>query len=367
MSMLIDAAVLRSRDGPYSLEKVALAEPSEKEILVRVVAAGYCHTDVLPRSRPASILPLITGHEGAGIVEKVGPQVSNVAIGDHVVLTFQSCGECHPCQEGKPSYCDDFGHLNASGRNADGSTGVRGKNEEEISSRWFGQSSFATYAITTQRNTVVIDRDVPLVKMAPLGCGIQSGAGAVIVTFGMKRGESLAVFGAGSVGLSAVMAAHGIGASAIIAVDIHQHRLELARELGATHTFLGSDEGLVTRILEVTNGGVHYAFDTTGVPSIVMNGIAALRKTGTCGMVGAPTGDLVIPPHALNGKSLTRIVEGGVDPHKFIPELIALWKRGVFPFDRLIKTFPLSQINEAEEASLKGRVVKPVLLPHPTF
>jgi aryl-alcohol dehydrogenase len=244
---------------------------------------------------------------------------------------------------------------------------VRGKNEEEISSRWFGQSSFATYAITTQRNTVVIDRDVPLVKMAPLGCGIQSGAGAVIVTFGMKRGESLAVFGAGSVGLSAVMAAHGIGASAIIAVDIHQHRLELARELGATHTFLGSDEGLVTRILEVTNGGVHYAFDTTGVPSIVMNGIAALRKTGTCGMVGAPTGDLVIPPHALNGKSLTRIVEGGVDPHKFIPELIALWKRGVFPFDRLIKTFPLSQINEAEEASLKGRVVKPVLLPHPTF
>ncbi|MEA3020395.1 MAG: aryl-alcohol dehydrogenase [Actinomycetota bacterium] len=279
------------------------------------------------------------------------------------MLTFQSCGRCQLCTSGQPSYCDSFATLNASGRNGDGSTCVRDERGEEISARWFGQSSFATYALVTERNAVVVDRDLPLALLAPLGCGIQSGAGAVMVTFDMQFGESLVVFGAGSVGLSAVLGARAVGAGAIVAVDLHRTRLDMALELGATRVFDANAEDLVAHVREATGGGAHYAFDTTGVPNVISNAIAALRKGGVCGMVGAPTGELVISQHDLNGKALRRIVEGGVDPHAFIPKMISLWRAGSFPFDKLIKTFPLSQINEAERSSLSGSVIKPVLVP----
>jgi aryl-alcohol dehydrogenase len=203
--------------------------------------------------------------------------------------------------------------------------------------------------------------------VAPLGCGIQSGAGAVMVTFDMKAGESLVVFGAGSVGLSAVLGARAVGAGAIVAVDLHRSRLDMALELGATHVFDAGAEDLVRQIREATGGGAHYAFDTTGVPAVTSKAIAAIRKGGACGIVGAPTGDLVISQHDLSGKALMRIVEGGVEPHAFIPKMIALWRAGSFPFDKLIKTFPLSQINEAEQSSLSGLVIKPVLVPDEYF
>lgn len=363
----ISAAVLRSPTAPYVIEKVYLAAPADDEILVRIHAAGFCHTDVLPRDARFTGFPLIVGHEGAGVVERVGAKVSRVAVGDHVVLTFQSCGHCQLCASGRPSYCDSFAKLNASGRNADGSTCVRDEQGEEISARWFGQSSFATHALVTERNAVVVDRDLPLTLLAPLGCGIQSGAGAVMVTFDMKAGESLVVFGAGSVGLSAVLGARAVGAGAIVAVDLHRSRLDMALELGATHAFDAGAEDLVGRIREATGGGAHYAFDTTGVPNVISKAIAAIRKGGACGLVGAPTGDLVISQHALSGKALMRIVEGGVEPHAFIPKMIALWRAGSFPFDKLIKTFPLSQINEAEQSSLSGLVIKPVLVPDKYF
>src|ERR1700736_3775286 len=266
---VISAAVLRSPTAPYVMETVFLAAPADDEILVRIHAAGYCHTDVLARSSPYAGLPLIVGHEGAGIVERVGSKVSRVAVGDHVVLTFQSCGQCQLCASGKPSYCDSFGKLNASGRNADGSTCVRDEQGEEISARWFGQSSFATHALVTERNAVVVDRDLPLTLLAPLGWWVQSGAGAVIVTFDMKAGESLVVFGAGSVGLSAVLGARAVGAGAIIAVDLHRSRLDMALELGATHVFEAGAEDLVGQIRKATGGGAHYAFDTTSVPDVI--------------------------------------------------------------------------------------------------
>jgi aryl-alcohol dehydrogenase len=257
--------------------------------------------------------------------------------------------------------------LNASGRGGDGSTCVRGEGGEEISARWFGQSSFATHALVTERNAVVVDHDLPLTLLAPLGCGVQSGAGAVMVTFDMQAAESLVVFGAGSVGLSAVLGARAVGAGAVVAVDRHRARLDMAVELGATHVFDADAESLVEKIREATGGGAHYAFDTTGVPAVTLMAIAALRRGGVCGLVGAPKGDLVIPQHDLGGKALRRIVEGGVEPHEFIPRMIALWRAGSFPFDKLIKTFPLSQINEAEQSSLSGLVIKPVLVPDEYF
>lgn len=362
--MEITAAVLRAADGPYALEPVRLADPGPGQILVRIVGAGMCHTDVLPRA-PGSMAPppIIGGHEGSGVVEAIGAGVTRVSVGDHVVLSFDSCGTCGPCTAGQPAYCDTFLVRNLSGRELDGSTGVIDTAGGEISSRWFGQSSFATYAITTERNTVVVDRELPLELLGPLGCGIQTGAGSVLVAMDVQPGSSIVVFGSGAVGLAALMAAKVAGATTIIAVDLQQHRLDFARELGATHTIVGSDGDIVEQIHALTNGGANYAFDTTGVPGVMRGALLALRMTGVCGYVGIQLAPLELEGIEIVGKTVLGILEGSVDPQTFIPRMIELWQAGQFPFDRLIETFPLSQINEAEQSSLSGGVIKPVLLP----
>lgn len=364
--MRITAAVLRQADGDYGLEDLELAEPGDGEVLVRVVGAGMCHTDVLPRS-PASFSPppIITGHEGSGVVEAIGAGVEGITVGDHVVLSFASCGECRNCRRGQPSYCDTFLMRNLLGRELDGSTGVVDDDGNDISSRWFGQSSFATHCIAGARNVVVVDRDVPLELLGPLGCGILTGAGSVLVSLAVQPDTSIAVFGAGAVGLAAVMAAKVTGVSTIIAVDIHHHRLELATELGATHVVDGSADDVVEQILTLTEGGADYTFDTTGNVVVIAKALAALRMAGHCGLVGIQSEPLVLDPVALIGKTVSGILEGGAIPQTLIPHLISLWREGQFPFDRLIETFPLADINVAEKASLSGDVIKPVLLPPP--
>lgn len=362
--MRITAAVLRQADGEYRLEDVELAAPGAGEVLVRVVGAGMCHTDVLPRSPESfSPPPIVTGHEGSGVVEAVGPEVDGIAIGDHVVLSFASCGECRNCRRGQPSYCDTFLLRNLLGRNLDGSTGIVDDAGNDIASRWFGQSSFATHCIAGARNVVVVDRDVPLEMLGPLGCGILTGAGSVLVSLAVQPDSSIAVFGAGAVGLSAIMAAKVAGASTIIAVDIHQHRLDLASELGATHLVEGSADDVVEQILTATAGGADYTFDTTGNVAVIAKALAALRMAGHCGLVGIQSEPLLLDPLALVGKTVSGILEGGAVPQGLIPHLISLWRDGQFPFDRLIQKFPLADINAAEKASLSGEVVKPVLLP----
>jgi aryl-alcohol dehydrogenase len=359
----ITAAVLRRSDGPYVLEEVDLDPPGPGEILVRVVGAGMCHTDLVPRLSAAfSPPPIITGHEGAGLVEAVGEGVRDVRAGDHVVLSFDSCGECANCHAGVPSYCDTFLLRNLLGRRLDGTTGVHDGAGGEISSRWFGQSSFASHCVTNQRNAVVVDRDLPLELFGPLGCGILTGAGSVLVGMAVRPGSSFVVFGAGAVGMAAVMAAKVVGASPIIAVDVVAHRLELAVGLGATHVIDGTRDDVVPQIQELT-GGADFAFDTTGNPAVIAGAVAALRMTGHCGLVGIQSEPLVLDPAAIIGKTVSGILVGGADPHVVIPELIGLWRQGRFPFERLIKTFPLGAIDAAEEASRSGQVVKPVLIP----
>ncbi|MFI6323025.1 NAD(P)-dependent alcohol dehydrogenase [Nonomuraea sp. NPDC050556] len=344
--MLIHAAVLRAAGEPYTIEKLELAGPGPGQILVRIAGAGFCHTDLLGRV-PGDLVPkpVILGHEGSGVVEAIGAGVNGVEVGDHVVLSFDSCGGCGTCLSGRPAYCDTFFPRNlgaAEGPIAGVLTG------------WFGQSSFATHAITGVRNVVVVDRDVPLELLGPLGCGVQTGAASVLLALGVTAGSSIAVYGAGAVGLSAVMAARVAGATTIVAVDLHEHRLELARSLGATHTFTDASE--VPPVL--------FGFDTTGVPSVIAAAVGALRPTGVLGLVGVGQGDLVLDGNALaSGKTIMGILEGGAVPQTFIPRLVELWKQGRFPFDRLITTFPLGDINAAEAATLSGAVVKPVLLP----
>jgi aryl-alcohol dehydrogenase len=364
--MKIRAAILRNASEPYSIERLDLAGPSAGEILVRIVGAGMCHTDMIPRAPEFAALaplPLVPGHEGAGVVEAIAPGVRGISVGDHVVLSFDSCGTCASCRGGHPAYCDTFLPRNLSGRHPDGSSPATDEAGKPVGARWFGQSSFATHALATERNAVVVDRSLPLELLGPLGCGIQTGAGSVLVAMGVRAGSAIAVYGAGAVGLSGVMAARVAGATTIVAVDLHPGRLELARELGATHVVDGKARDAAQEILSLT-GGVEYVFDTTGVPAVIAGAVTALKPRGLCGLVGVRGADLVLPPLALEvGRTVMGIIEGDVVPQQFIPQMIALWQQGRFPFDRLIRTFPLAEIDGAERASLAGEVVKPVLLP----
>src|SRR3989440_1204429 len=363
--MKIKAAVLRAGDAPYRIEDVELAESGPGEVRVRIVGAGLCHTDMLPRvpEYPANP-PIITGHEGAGVVDAVGEDVSGLVPGDHVVLSFDSCRTCENCLSGHPAYCETFLPRNITGLDLNGGTAVRDADGKPVASRWFGQSSFATHSLVAARNVVKVDRSLPLELLGPLGCGIQTGAGAVLVALGVEAGTKVVVFGCGGVGLAAVMAAVVAGATTIVAVDLNQGRLELARELGATHTVDGAREDLLAELQRVTGGGAHYTVDTTGVPAVIQTAVHALRVAGTCGLIGVQMGDVVLDPYALGvGRNVMGILEGDAVPQVLIPQLIALWQQGRFPVDKLIKTLPLEQINEAEQASLKGEVVKPVLIP----
>ncbi|MBS1848797.1 MAG: zinc-binding dehydrogenase [Actinobacteria bacterium] len=359
--MEITAAVLRTADGPYRLERVTLDEPAEGEIVVRIVGAGLCHTDQLPRA--LGMVPIVTGHEGAGVVEAVGPSVERVAVGDHVVCSYDSCGTCAACGRGEPWNCETFLMRNLTGRDVNWATRMHGADGEEIASRWFAQSSLATHALVPERNVVVVDPSLSLELLGPLGCGLLTGAGSVLEALSVRAGERLVVFGAGAVGLAAVMAAAAVGADRIVAVDVQPRRLTLASELGATDTVPGGGDSLGTDLLGVLGGLADVSFDTTGVPVVIQAALGVLRPGGRCGLVGIQHGDLTLDPGALIGKTVTGILEGNSDPHVVIPRLIGLWQDGKFPIERLVQTFPLAAINEAEEASLSGEVIKPVLLP----
>ena len=362
--MRITAAVLHERATPFVLEELELDEPRADEILVRIVATGICHTDLSRRDRGAGPFPAVLGHEGAGIVERVGGAVTAVQPGDHVVLTFPSCGRCASCLRGTPAYCERALSYSSSGRRPDGSTTLRA-GDEAVHGNFFEQSSFATYALATERNTVKVRPDVPLELLGPLGCGIQTGAGAVLNSLQAQAGSSLAVIGVGSVGLSAIMAAVVAGCTTIIAIDVKPSRLALAGALGATHQVDASEGNVADAIRGIIAAGTDSALDTTGRPEIIYQAVEALAPRGVCGIIGgAPPGTEVRLSYGsmlYGGRSVRGIIEGDSIPKLFIPTLIELYLQGRFPFDRLIAYYPLEQINEAVAASERGEVVKPVL------
>ena len=364
-NMKIQAAVARDKSGPLTLETLDLEDPRDDEILVRVVATGVCHTDVVVRD---GLLPtphpVVLGHEGAGIVERVGRNVTKVAAGDAVVMTYDSCGECPSCAVHAQSYCHAFFPRNFFGTRADGSSALS-KDGERIHGNFFGQSSFATHALCHERNVVKVPGNAPLELLGPLACGVQTGAGAVLNALAVRAGASFAVFGAGSVGLSAVMAARVAGATTIVAIDLHDERLDFARSVGATHTLNPSRDDVVASLLALTGYGVDYALDTTGVAKVIRQAADSLAPRGTCGVLGAsaPGTEIVLDEvHFMSGgRRLMGIVEGESDPDTFIPMLIELHREGRFPFDRMVKFYPLDQINEAIADSLEGRTIKPIV------
>lgn len=361
--MKIKAAVVREKSAPFNIEEIELDEPREDEVLVRVVGCGVCHTDLVCRDQYFPVpLPAVFGHEGSGVVEKVGAKVMKVVPGDHVVMSFLSCGDCNPCKTGYPGYCLDLYKANFSCARFDEAATMK-KGSETIHGAFFNQSSFATHAIATERNVVKVPRDVPLELLGPLGCGIQTGAGGVMNALHPKPGASIAVFGVGSVGVSAILGAVVSGCAKIIAVDIKPQRLKFAKEMGATHTVdAGSDP--VTAIQEITGGGVEFSLDCTGIPSVLRQAVDCLTLTGVCGLIGvAPLGtEVALDMNSiLFGRTVRGIIEGDSIPDIFIPRMIELYRQGRFPFDKMIRFYEFDDINRAAEESESGLVLKAIL------
>ncbi|KDE59438.1 alcohol dehydrogenase [Halostagnicola sp. A56] len=365
--MQIDAAVVEQEGGAFEIESVELEEPQDNEVRVRIVGAGVCHTDLIVRDQLyPTPLPAVLGHEGSGVVESVGDAVSSVEPGDRVVLSFDYDESCPSCHAGQPAYCANFFAHNFGGERPEDGTSPLSRDGETVSGRFFGQSSFATHAIATERNVVPVEDDVPLELLGPLGCGIQTGAGAVINSLAPKTGSSIAIFGAGSVGLSAVMAADIEGCTDIISVELKDNRRELAADLGATETVdPGAVDDAVEHVRDLTDGGVDYALETTGVPEVAEQSIDSLTQRGTAGIVGAPAlgteASFDVNDLILNGRTVTGIVEGDSNPKEFIPVLVELHRQGKFPFDELVTYYDFDEIEQAVEDSENGRTIKPVL------
>jgi aryl-alcohol dehydrogenase len=360
-------AVVREPGGPFLVEEVSLEGPRPDEVLVEVVSAGLCHTDLLVRDDRPAVLPAVLGHEGAGRVVEVGGEVRGLAPGDPVVLSFPSCGRCPRCLAGRSAYCDTIAALKFACRRPDGSVATTDAEGRPVGDHFFGQSSFGTLAIAGARSVVRMPDDVDLRIAGPLACGVQTGAGTVLDVLRLEPGSSIAVFGAGSVGLSAVMAARYAGAATVVAVNRRRSRLELAGSFGATHLVSPDDGDPVEAIREATGGrGVRYAVETTGVPEVLTAAVRSLDSLGTCAYVGtAPPGVLGGFPMLeamTKGLTIRGVLQGDSTPAVTIPWLWELHRRGDLPFDRLITHYRLDEINRAAADSVAGDVVKPVLV-----
>ncbi|HEY1701052.1 MAG TPA: NAD(P)-dependent alcohol dehydrogenase [Trebonia sp.] len=378
--MRATAAVFERLFTPLTIEPVDVGDPGPGEVLVRIVASGVCHTDALARDGDMPFpAPGVLGHEGAGVVAAVGPGVTSVTEGDRVIIGWPWCGSCRNCLDGEPRYCLSMASLVIGGGRPDGSTSLSRADGAPLHSHFFGQSSFCTYSVCAASALVPVPDDAPLEILGPLACGIGTGAGAVLNALRPGIGASLAVYGAGAVGLSAIMAARLTGATTIIAVDRLESRLALARELGATETVAvsantpvntpanapgntGTDS--VAAVHEICGGPADFSLDCTGNTDVLRQAADSVGMRGTCALIGgAPAGATFTLDHltTLWGKRVIGILGGEGRSTSLIGSLITLNRQGRFPYDRLVQTFELDQVNDALNASYTGEVVKPVL------
>lgn len=366
MATTVRAAVATAPETPLDIRELQLDDPQPDEVQVRIVASGVCHTDAIVRDQwYPTPLPAVLGHEGAGIVEKVGSGVGTVEPGDRVVLAPASCGTCALCLGGHPSYCANFYDRNFGGTRVDGSTSFS-DGDESVSSNFFGQSSFASMTNTYERNIVKVADDAPLELLGPLGCGVQTGAGAVMNRLRPGPGSSIAIFGTGAVGLSSMFAAIAAGCTTVIMVDIVASRLEFAAASGATHTVDSSDTDPAEAIKDLTGGaGVDYAVDSTGNKDVFPQMLASLATLGHGALVGAAALGTEAPfdigTLLLTGLKLSMVIEGDSVPQRLIPKLLEMHAQGSFPFDSLIETYDFDDINQAFEDSEGGGTLKPVV------
>jgi aryl-alcohol dehydrogenase len=361
------AAVVASPGAALTIEPFDLGEPAPGEIAVRIAASGICRTDLHIRDGeyPIPDFPVVPGHEGAGVVTAVGSAVADVRAGDHVLLTYPFCGECPNCVRGSMAYCEQGFVLSFGGARLDGSSGWRrGDDGTRVNGHIFQQSSFASHTLATANSAVVLDRDLPLSLAPAFGCGVSTGAGSVLNVMDLRPGSRLAILGAGTVGLAALMMARHLGVKQIIAVDTNPGRLETASELGATHTVDASDREARDAIQRLTGRGADYIFDTTGHPDVVAGALDSLAMTGTVVIAGAaPAGTRTsLDMNALlNGRTVRGTIQGDAETRKLVPHLIELHEQGRFPVDRLVRNYPFAEIQRAIADMENGRVIKPVL------
>ncbi len=360
--MEISAAVLTEPDQDMTIQMLRLDQPAADEMIVKVTSSGVCHTDIGVQSFLP--LPAVLGHEGCGVVEQIGSSITRHKVGDRVALTFGSCGSCPNCNKKQPAYCYQAFESNFSCLNPAGKTTLSTLDGQAVHGSFFSQSSFASHALVSERNTVIMP-DIDEHKLiGPLGCGIQTGAGAVINILSAEAGSSFVCFGVGAVGLSAIMAASLRACEIIIAVDINRERLALAEELGATHTLLAGDN-LVAEINKIIAGGADYSFDTAGTTQTFQQTLECLHIGGHAAVATVPNWgeDIPIRSDALAmGRTISGVLEGGSVPQDFIPQLFDWYQQGKLPIDRLYTYYDFADINQALLDLEQGRVIKPILL-----
>ena len=352
---------------PLAVEEVELEGPGTGEVLVELVAAGLCHSDlsVIDGSRPRP-LPMVLGHEAAGIVREVGPGVSDLRPGDHVVFSFvPMCGRCLYCATGRPALCERGARANMDGCLLNGRRHLRTAQGDPIHHH-LGVSAFARYSVAVQESLVAIDPAIPLEKAALFGCAVITGIGAVINTARVEPGMAVAVWGLGGVGLSVVMGARLAGAWPIVAIDLLESKLELARRLGASHTINAATGDPVAAVRELTGGGAHYGFEAAGNEQVLIQAYRATRRGGTTITVGLPGHDRLFSVPALSITSEERTIKGSfmgsAVPRRDIPRLLALYQAGLLPVDLLVsRSITLEQINEGFDALASGEAVRQIV------
>jgi aryl-alcohol dehydrogenase len=362
MGRTITAAIVRTPEGPFTLESVELDDLRADEVLVRIVAAGVCHTDL--EMQHVVPMPAVVGHEAAGVVEEKGANVDYVDVGDRVIISWPACGKCPRCISGRRDICDNLFPLLFSGRRLDGSHTIKLEGKW-VSGAFFQQSSFATYSIAPADSLIRVQDDTPWELLAALPCGVMTGAGSVINALQVGVRDDLLVFGVGGVGMSAVMAGRLVGADPIIAVDVNVDRLALALELGATHAVNAATEDVVARVGEIAPGGVRFAFDASGAPASWTSALLSIGGGGVFGVAAPPRGaGFGVDPNVMLSKAarIQFILAGAATPRIFLPKLMKWYRQGRFPVDRLTKTFAFEDINTAFAESQAGRVIKPVLM-----
>ena len=365
MSSKALAAVALSPGEAFEIREMELLPPRSDEVQVKIKATGICHTDIAVKEQAFPLpLPMVLGHEGAGVVEAVGDSVTHVQAGDHVVLCGDSCGHCSNCHRGMPFYCREFAERNLSGERVDGSTCLV-CDGEPMRGRFVAQSSFATRVIGSARGVIKVPRDLPLELLGPLGCGLTTGVGTVMNALKPHPGSSIAIFGAGTVGLAAAMGACLSGCTQIIVTDVRASRLQMAREIGATHTIDASQEDVVQQIHSITNGGANYAVESTGVAEVVLQSVNCLAPPGWCAQVGVTPGGTTVPlemDQVIFGRGIRGVVMGEANVQEFVPFLAELFRQGQLPYDRFVKFYDLADIDKAvHDSAVTGEVIKPIL------
>ncbi|HEX6979756.1 MAG TPA: zinc-dependent alcohol dehydrogenase family protein [Alphaproteobacteria bacterium] len=373
--MKMKAAVLEAMGAPapyanskpLRIAEVELDPPGPGEVLVKIAAAGLCHSDlsVINGDRPRPT-PMVLGHEAAGIVEEVGPGVDDLKKGDHVVMVFvPSCGHCAPCAEGRPALCEPGAAANTKGELLSGARRLH-RNGQPLHHH-LGVSAFAEYATVSRRSLIKIDPELPLEEAALFGCAVLTGVGAVTNTAGVRSGQSVAVVGLGGVGLSSLLGAVVAGAGAVIAVDMNEQKLAFARQLGATHAFNAADPDCVEKVRAATHGGVDVAIEMAGSIKAFETAYRITRRGGQTVTAGLPNPGHTFPLSIVNLVGEERTVKGsyigGCVPTRDLPRYIGLYRQGRLPVDRLMTDrLSLDRINEGFDRLAEGKAVRQVVV-----